>query len=201
MKWSVVGAMVGSLTPILIYNIAHYMEEYQITPEIVETVFGNKNTETFLGETMVKPSPMIGQPVAQNIAETNVEPVVKSEPKKILENNFSKYLVQVATNVSIPKELGKINKPNFAGSYYILGVGCKTKCEGYKIYNLETNQSLGNIKISNERNDVSGIKLHYKVNSKLLVANTYDKNDVCSAREFLFENDSFTPLTTKLNCN
>ena len=109
MKWSVVGAMVGSLTPILIYNIAHYMEEYQITPEIVETVFGNKNTETFLGETMVKPSPMIGQPVAQNIAETNVEPVVKSEPKKILENNFSKYLVQVATNVSIPKELGLIN--------------------------------------------------------------------------------------------
>ncbi len=200
-KWSIIGAMVGSLTPIMIYNIAHYMEEYQITPELVETVLGNKNTETFLGENMVKPSPMIAQPVTQNIAETVVEPVIKSEPKKIQEDNFSKYLVKVSTNLTIPKELGKINKPNFAGSYYILGVGCKTKCEGYKIYNLETNQALGNIKISNERNDVTGIKLHYKVNSKLLIANTYDKENICSAREFLFDKDTFTPLTTKVTCN
>ncbi len=204
-KWSVIGAMVGSLSPILIYNMAHYMEKYNFAPEIVQsingaitqTVAGDRNTETFLEKDMVKPTPQVTPTIAESTPIAT--PVVEPKP---VESDYSKYSVKVTnTNLSIPKELGKINKPNFAGSYYILGVGCKTKCEGYKIYNLETNQSLGNIKISNERNDVSGIKLHYKVNSKLLVANTYDKNDVCSAREFLFENDSFTPLTTKLNCN
>ena len=204
-KWSVIGAMVGSLTPILIYNMANYMEKYNFAPEIVQrvnssingtlkqTVAGDKNTETFIGENMVKPTSQV-IPVA---ATSMVEPI----PAKPVESNYSNYSVKVTnTNLVIPKELGKINKPNFAGSYYILGVGCKPKCEGYKIYNLATGESFGNLKISNERNNVTGIKLYYKVDSKLLVANTYDKDNICSAREFLFENNSFTPLTTKITC-
>ena len=166
-KWSVIGLMVGSLSPILIYNIANYMEKYDIAPQIVETVKGNRNTETFLGEDMVKPNPQVTPTISESTPIAT--PVVENKP---IESDYSKYSVKVATKVSIPKELGKINKPNFAGSYYILGVGCKPKCEGYKIYNLATGESFGNMKISNERNDVSGIRLHYKVNSKLLVANT-----------------------------
>ncbi len=208
-KWSVIGAMVGSLSPILIYNMAHYMEKYNFAPEfapeivqsingaLTQTVAGDRNTETFLGKDMVKPTPQ----VTPTIAEITPIATPITEPKPV-ESDYSKYSVKVTnTNLTIPKELGKINKPNFAGSYYILGVGCKPKCEGYKIYNLTTGESFGNLKISNERNDVTGIRLHYKVNSKLLVANTYDKNNVCSAREFLFENNSFTPLTTKISCN
>ena len=199
-KWSVIGLMVGSLSPILIYNIANYMEKYNFAPQIVETVKGNRNTETFLGEDMVKPNPQVTPTISEStpIATPITAPVVETKP---IESDYSKYSVKVATKVSIPKELGKINKPNFAGSYYILGVGCKPKCEGYKIYNLATGESFGNLKISNERNDVTGIKLHYKVNSNLLVANTYDKDNVCSAREFLFENNSFTPLPTVIKCS
>ena len=196
-KWSVIGLMVGSLSPILIYNIANYMEKYDIAPQIVETVKGNRNTETFLGEDMVKPTPQITPTISESTPIAT--PVIEPKP---IESDYSKYSVKVTnTNLSIPKELGKINKPNFAGSYYILGVGCKPKCEGYKIYNLATGESFGNLRISNERNDVTGIKLHYKVNSNLLVANTYDKDNVCSAREFLFENNSFTPLPTVIKCS
>lgn len=201
LRISLVGILVGSLTPLLIYKtyqeIPYYSKYFTATAsEVVATNVSLAGKETFL-ETPKKEAPNAVEKVVENT------PIIQQN-----DNNYKNYLdypVKPYTDkLNIPKELSKnkVKSPNFAGHYYISGINCNKSevCAGYKIYDLSSGKSLGDIQFTDDKINIQNILLKYQYYSNLLIVQIFNTNHDCKQQYFVYNVEKFIPISKPFEC-